>query len=66
MKAGVTCSKSPMSALLAVIASQLSLPHWHATNSDPTLADAILDRVVHQALCLNLDGEPLRKKGKPG
>jgi DNA replication protein DnaC len=30
-----------------------------------TLADAILDRLVHQAHSLNLDGESLRKKGKP-
>jgi DNA replication protein DnaC len=29
------------------------------------MADAILDRVVHQAHSLNLNGESLRKKGKP-
>jgi DNA replication protein DnaC len=43
----------------------LPVPHWHAAIADPTLADAILDRLVHQAHCLNLDGESLRKKGKP-
>lgn len=48
-----------------VITSQLPVPHWHAAIGDPTLADAILDRLVHQAHCLNLDGESLRKKGKP-
>ena len=32
---------------------------------DPTLADVILDRLVHQAHSLNLDGESLRKKRKP-
>jgi len=31
---------------------------------DPTLADAILDRLVHQAHTLDLDGESLRKKEK--
>ena len=48
-----------------LITSQLPVPHWHAAIGDPTLADAILDRLVHQAHCLNLDGESLRKKGKP-
>ena len=48
-----------------IITSQLPVPHWHAAIGDPTLADAILDRLVHQAHCLNLDGESLRKKGKP-
>ena len=47
-----------------IITSQLPVPHWHAAIGDPTLADAILDRLVHQAHCLNLDGESLRKKGK--
>lgn len=48
-----------------LITSQLPVPHWHAAIGDPTLADAILDRLVHQAHCLNLEGESLRKKGKP-
>ena len=48
-----------------LITSQLPTEHWHAYLNDPTLADAILDRLVHQAHCLNLDGESLRKKGKP-
>ncbi len=48
-----------------LITSQLPVPHWHAAIVDPPLADAILDRLVHQAHCLNLDGESLRKKGKP-
>ena len=48
-----------------LITSQLPVPHWHAAIGDPTLADAILDRLVHQAHCLNLDGESLRKRGKP-
>jgi len=48
-----------------LITSQLPVPHWHAAIGDPTLADAILDRLVHQAHTLNLDGESLRKKGKP-
>ena len=48
-----------------IITSQLPVKHWHEAIGDPTLADAILDRLVHQAHSLNLDGESLRKKGKP-
>jgi DNA replication protein DnaC len=48
-----------------VITSQLQVKHWHASIGDPTLADAILDRLVHQAHTLDLDGESLRKGGKP-
>lgn len=48
-----------------IITSQLPVKHWHEAIGDPTLADAILDRLVHQAHTLNLDGESLRKKAKP-
>ncbi|VVE85887.1 ATP-binding protein [Pandoraea sputorum] len=44
-----------------IIPSQLPLEHWHAWLQDPTLADAILDRLVHQAHKLPLKGESLRK-----
>jgi DNA replication protein DnaC len=44
-----------------VITSQLPLEHWHAWLQDPTLADAILDRLVHQAHKLPLKGESMRK-----
>jgi DNA replication protein DnaC len=48
-----------------IITSQLAIKHWHAAIGDPTLADAILDRLVHQAHTLDLDGESLRKRAKP-
>lgn len=48
-----------------IVTSQLPVRHWHDAIGDPTLADAILDRLVHQAHTLDLDGESLRKKGKP-
>lgn len=50
-----------------VITSQLPVEHWHAYLNDPTLADAILDRVLHSAHKLQLAGESLRKaeKDKP-
>lgn len=45
-----------------VVTSQIPLEHWHATLNDPTLADAILDRLVHNAYKINLKGESMRKR----
>ena len=47
-----------------VITSQLPVEHWHAYLNDPTLADAILDRVLHAAHKLPLAGESQRKPEK--
>ena len=44
-----------------IITSQLSVEHWHETMADPTLADAILDRLIHRAYRLKLEGESMRK-----
>ena len=44
-----------------LITSQLPIEHWHDTLGDPTLADAILDRVCHSAHKLLLTGESMRK-----
>jgi len=44
-----------------IITSQLPVAHWHDSLGDPTLADAILDRLVHHAHNLNLVGESLRR-----
>lgn len=44
-----------------LIASQLPVDHWHATLADPSLGDALLDRVVHNAHKLALKGESMRK-----
>ena len=43
-----------------VITSQLPIAHWHEAVGDPTLADAILDRVVHNAYKINLSGSSMR------
>ena len=43
-----------------LITSQLPVEHWHAYLNDPTLADAILDRVLHAAHKLPLAGESQR------
>jgi DNA replication protein DnaC len=45
-----------------VIAAQLPVEHWHEVIGNPTLADAILDRLVHNAYKINLKGESMRKK----
>ncbi|PID72841.1 MAG: AAA family ATPase, partial [Desulfobulbus propionicus] len=45
-----------------IVTSQLSVKHWHEQIGDPTLADAILDRMIHTAHKIELDGESMRKK----
>jgi DNA replication protein DnaC len=45
-----------------VLTSQLPVAKWHAQIGDPTLADSILDRLVHDAHRIELKGESLRKK----
>ena len=45
-----------------LITSQIPVDHWHEIVGDPTLADAILDRLVHNAYRINLKGESMRKK----
>ena len=45
-----------------LIASQLPIDHWHEYIGEATLADAILDRLLHQAHRLPLKGESMRKK----
>ena len=44
-----------------LITSQFPTDQWHGFFPDPTLADAILDRVVHQAHRITLKGESMRK-----
>lgn len=44
-----------------IITSQLPVANWHAYLADPTLADAILDRIVHNSHRIVLHGESLRK-----
>jgi DNA replication protein DnaC len=45
-----------------IATSQLPIEEWHAVIGDPTLADAILDRLVHNAYKINLRGESMRKR----
>jgi len=45
-----------------LVTSQLPVEHWHEQIGDPTLADAILDRLVHNAHKIQLEGDSMRKK----
>lgn len=45
-----------------VVAAQLPVDNWHEIIGDPTLADAILDRLIHNAYKINLKGESMRKR----
>ena len=45
-----------------IVTSQLPVEHWHQMIGNPTLADAILDRLVNNAYRINLKGESMRKK----
>jgi DNA replication protein DnaC len=44
-----------------LVASQVPVEKWHEALGDPTLSDAILDRLVHNAHRLILKGESMRK-----
>jgi len=44
-----------------LIASQLPTDHWHEYIGEATIADAILDRLLHGAHRLNFTGESMRK-----
>jgi DNA replication protein DnaC len=44
-----------------IVTSQLPVTAWHEAIGDPTLADAILDRLVHNAYKIELKGNSMRK-----
>jgi DNA replication protein DnaC len=48
-----------------IVVSQLPVERWHEMLGDPTIADAILDRLVHNAYRLDLKGESMRKLMAP-
>jgi DNA replication protein DnaC len=45
-----------------LVTSQLPVDHWHEALGDPTFADAILDRLVHNAYKITLNGDSMRKR----
>ena len=46
-----------------IFCSQLPIKSWHENIKDPTLADAVLDRIVHNSHRIELRGDSMRKKG---
>jgi DNA replication protein DnaC len=50
-----------------ILTSQLPVSRWHEQIGDPTLADSILDRLVHNAHRIEMRGESMRKqRGEKG
>lgn len=45
-----------------IFCSQLDVPGWHENLYDPTLADAICDRIVHNSYVIQIHGESMRKR----
>jgi DNA replication protein DnaC len=44
-----------------IVTSQVPVKKWHEVIGDPTFADAILDRLIHNAYRIDMDGESFRK-----
>ena len=49
-----------------IVASQLPVGKWHHLVADPSIADALLDRLLHRAVRIELKGESLRKRTPKG
>ena len=45
-----------------ILATQIPIEHWHDTIGDPTYADAILDRLLHNAYRIELRGDSMRRR----
>ncbi len=45
-----------------IVATQLPVKHWHKIIGDPTIADAICDRLIHAAHTIALNGDSMRKR----
>ncbi len=45
-----------------LITAQLPVAQWHDMIGEPTIADAILDRIIHNAHRITLEGESMRRK----
>jgi DNA replication protein DnaC len=48
-----------------LVATQVPVSEWHARIPDPTLADSVLDRLIHNAYRLELKGDSMRKVHSP-
>jgi DNA replication protein DnaC len=48
-----------------IVTSQVPIDRWYEIIGDPTIADAILDRLVHNAYRIELAGDSMRKRRSP-
>ena len=48
-----------------IVTSQLPVDRWYEIIGNPTIADAVLDRLLHNAFRIELTGESLRKRRSP-
>lgn len=48
-----------------IVTSQLPVSEWHSLIADASIADALLDRLVHRAVRIELKGESMRKEAPP-
>lgn len=51
--------------MATIVATQIPIEDWHSRLGDPTLADAVMDRLIHNAYRLQLKGESQRKTRSP-
>ena len=59
-------AKTACQVCSTILSSQLPVSRWHEQIGDPTLADGILDRLVHNAHRIEMRGDSMRKnRGKP-
>jgi DNA replication protein DnaC len=48
-----------------ILTSQLPIAHWHEALGEPTVADAVMDRVCHRLVRIELEGDSLRRSDTP-
>jgi DNA replication protein DnaC len=58
--------RGPYQVRSLILTSQLPVTRWHEQIGDPTVADSILDRLVHNAHRIEMRGDSMRNnRGKP-
>ena len=58
----VNCFKLVVAKISTIIASQLPVGAWYEAIADQTVADAIMDRIIHGTIKIQLKGESMRKR----
>jgi len=58
-------ARDPSTPLRGPWGTRLPVSRWHEQIADPTIADGILDRLVHNAHRIEMRGESMRKKRNP-